>query len=61
MGSAHMTWLQFADAQESSFQAWARSYMGSVFLLGGRYADVQELRFKLRNVQIYAVPNWKGF
>ena len=37
----------FADAQESRFQAWKRSYMGSAALIGCRFADVQEPRFQV--------------
>ena len=38
------TWQDYA--QESLFKVWTRSYMGSVVLFGGRFADVQELRFQ---------------
>ena len=50
MGTADMKGLRFADAQESCFHAWKRSYMGRADLQGGRYANVQELCFKTEKV-----------
>ena len=46
MGSAVMKVLRFPDAQELLFREWKRSYIGSVVLLGGRFADVQDFRFE---------------
>ena len=51
---------RFANAQESLFQDWKLSYKASAILLGGRFADVWNCVFKLRNVQIWAVPVCKG-
>ena len=41
-----MKLLQFAAAQESRFQSWKFSYMGSAVLLSGRFANFQETRFQ---------------
>ena len=41
-----MKGLQFADTQESCFEAWNRLHMGSSALLCGRFADSQESRFQ---------------
>ena len=46
-GKCRMKELLFPDAQESRFQGWNRSYMGSAVLKGGRFYEVQELRFKI--------------
>ena len=43
MFPAEIIRLQFADPR---FQTWKRSYMGSSVLKGGRFADVEELRFQ---------------
>ena len=41
-----MKGLRFADTQESCFEAWKRSHMGSSALLCGRFADSEESRFE---------------
>ncbi len=41
-----MKGLGFAGTKESCFEACKRFYMGCASLLCGRFADVQELRFK---------------
>ena len=46
MVSAESIRLQYADAQDSRFQAWKRLYNCSSVLQGGRFADVEELRFQ---------------
>ena len=52
MGSAVLHLGQFADAQESLFQASKRSNMGSALLEGGRIDDIQEFCLMLQNIQI---------
>ena len=56
MGTAVMKRLRFADTQESCFEAWKRSHMGCAALICGRFYDAQELRFRLRIIQKWAVP-----
>ena len=51
----------FADTKEWCFENWKRSNMGCTALLYVRFADVQELRFNMKNHQIWAVLNCKGF
>ena len=46
MSIAVMKVLQFADTQESCFEAGERSHISCAALLYGRFADVQELCFK---------------
>ena len=41
-----MKGLRFTDAQESRFEAWNRSYMGSAILQVCRLADLRELCFQ---------------
>ena len=41
-----MKGLRFAETQESSFEAWKRSNMGSAVLLGGRSSYIHEFCFQ---------------
>ena len=41
-----MKGIGFTGAQVSCFAAWKSSHLGCAALLCGRFADVQELRFK---------------
>ena len=45
-GHADIKGLRISDAEESTFQACKRSYMGSAVLQCGRLNDIQELRFE---------------
>ena len=56
MGSAVMKRLRFTDTQESCFEAWKRSHMGCAALICGPFYDAQESRFRLRIIQMWAVP-----
>ena len=56
MGTAVMKRLRFADTQESCFEDWKRSHMGCAALIFGRFDDAQELRIRLRIIQMRAVP-----
>ncbi len=46
MSISVMKGLRFAGTKESCFEAWKRLHVGCAALLCGRFADVQELRFK---------------
>ena len=41
-----MKGLRFPNTQESRFETWKRSYMGSSAMLFGRFDDSQESRFQ---------------
>ena len=51
-----MKGVGFAGTQESYFEAWKRSHMGCAALICGRFDDAQESRFRLRIIQMWAVP-----
>ena len=51
---------RIVDDQESRTQVEKRSDMGSALLVGARF-DIRNSFFKLQNVQIWTVPNCKGF
>ena len=46
MGCSALLCAQFADSQESRFQASKHSNMRSAVLEGGRYADIHEFCFQ---------------
>ena len=46
MCSEVMKGLRFANTQETCFEAWKRSHMGSAFLEGGRSAYIHEFCYQ---------------
>ena len=61
MGSAVQQWAWFADAQESRIQAAKRWETGNAVPQGVVLLMIRNRIFRLRIVQIWAVPPWKGF
>ena len=61
MGSVDLKELRSSDAQESRYEAWNRLYMDSAVLLGGRFADVQVLRFQTAKCSVMECTELQGF